>query len=173
MLSLAALGAREKSLCGTALAIVGFLLVLSLTGQYAYLLRRAAGQSEIVGNDKDSAAAVAGNLTATRSELATVQVALDAEPRNGRGAKARGASRADALRGRIAMISNATAAGEVVAHRSPMLVLCERFGIPEDLALKIAAEAFLVGCNVAGLFLLFVAARGRRRPVLSPWREFP
>lgn len=161
MLTLLALGARDKFLRVPALGVAGFLLCLSLLGQYAFLLSRASGHEETIKTASAQVSAAVADESATRAELATVQTALDKEQKTGWGKNAQAlAARADALRSRLDVkATQKETAGVVEASRGPLLILCERFDLPTDAALKIASAAFLVGLNLAGSLLLFAGNR--------------
>ena len=160
MMTLITLGARERSLRLPALAVGGVLLLLSLGGQYAFLLSRASGHEEGVKTAATTAQAAHVDQDAIRSELSTVQAALTAEQASGWGKKAQAlADRADALRAKLdGLTVTADMATATQAHRSPLLVLTERFNLDPDLTLKIASALFLLGVNVAGFLLLYAAS---------------
>ena len=160
MMTLITLGARERSLRTPALAVGGCLLCLSLLGQYAFLLSRASGHEESVQAATTTEATAKADGEAMRRELSTVQTALDREQGSGWGPKAQGlAARADDLRARIAALdTTATTAAVTHSHRSPLIVLTERFDLDSDLTLKAASALFLLGVNIAGFLLLFASS---------------
>lgn len=171
MMTLIALGARERALRAPALAVGAGLLILSLLGQYAFLLSRASGHEEHVAHATRTEQDATTDQAATRAELATVQTALAREQASGWGPKAQAlATRSDALRATLDSLSTtAHVAAETQAHRSPLLVLTERFSLDRDLTLKAASALFLLGVNVAGFLLLYAAnASTIAAPAVAP-----
>lgn len=166
MMTLIALGARERALRAPALAVGGCLLILSLLGQYAFLLSRASGHEEHVAHASRAEQDATTDQAATRAELTTVQAALAREQASGWGPKAQAlATRSDALRATLDSLSTtAHVAAETQAHRSPLLVLTERFSLDQDLTLKAASALFLLGVNVAGFLLLYAANASAMTP---------
>lgn len=176
MMTLISLGARDRALRVPALAVGAFLLALSLLGQYAFLLSRATGHEESVHHAAHAEQSAQADQAAIRGELETVQAALARENASGWGPKAKSlAERADALRAKLdALNATASTAAETQAHRSPMLVLTERFRLDADLSMKLAPGLFLVGVNVAGFLLLYAASAGTRpapAPMMEPEEE--
>lgn len=157
LLLLIGIAARSKSVFTLSLAIL--LMFVSVKGQYAEMLTNAHSHETDIGHAKVAQADNSGAINAARAELATLSSALDDERKSKWGPKCDAlAKRIDGVKADIARLEQSTVAARTVeAKASPLLVMCERFGLPEALTLNIDAALVLLVLNAAGFTLLYFA----------------
>lgn len=165
LLLLIGIAARTKNVFTFCLAVA--LMVVSIKGQYAEMLTNANGHESDIVNARDEQADNSGAINAARAELATLTSALDSERMSKWGPKCdKLAARIDSVKADIAKLEQSTVEARTVeAKASPLLVLCERFGLPEALTLNIDAALVLLVLNAAGFTLLYFA--NNSKPVVA------
>ena len=163
LLTLISSAARTRNPAALALACV--LMVVSIKGQYAFLLTQANGHETNIEHARTAQVDNTQAVETLRTEAATLQSALDTERKSGWGPKTQAiAARLDNVKGEIAKLQDSTVkAQDTEAKASPLLVMCKRFNLPVDSTLNIDAAITLIALNAAGFMLLFLANAGRKQ----------